>query len=53
MERELVILIIMTWLLLSQVRDAEIKQPIPYVRSIHEVFSKDELLYMGREQLCE
>ena len=53
MERELVILIIMAWLLLSQVRDAEIKQPIPYVRSIHEVFSEDELLYMGREQLCE
>lgn len=53
MERDLVIIIIMMWLLFSQVQNAEIKEPIPYVRSIHKVFSEEELLYMNRMSLCE
>jgi hypothetical protein len=53
MERDLVIIIIIMWLLFSQVKSTDIKQPIPYVRSMHEVFTEEELLYIGREQLCE
>lgn len=53
MERELLIIIIILWLLFSQVQNAEIKEPIPYVRSIHEVFSEEELSYMNKVSLCE
>lgn len=53
MERELLIIIMILWLLFSQPINKEIIEPIPYVRSMREVFTDEELSYMNEAPICE